>query len=120
MVVTHAFAQALGGVLGVPRDWFPSIEFDRESGLARAGGYVGEGVAPANLAGRTLADLITGTESPRIDLPWVGHHSRNWEPEPLRYLGINAGLGVMRLADRSERRSGKESTLAKWMWRLVG
>jgi len=115
VAITHHW----GGVLGVPRDWFPSIEFDRENGMARAGGYVGEGVAPANLAGRTLADLITGTESPRVDLPWVGHRSRNWEPEPLRYLGINAGLGVMRLADRSERRSGKESRLSKWMWKLV-
>ena len=34
--------------------------FDRSTGLAWAGGYVGEGVAAANLAGRTLADLITG------------------------------------------------------------
>jgi len=114
--ITHHW----GGVLGVPRDWFPSLGFDRESGIAWAGGYVGEGVSPSNLAGHTLADLITGNESPRIDLPWVGHRSRNWEPEPLRYLGINTGLGMMRLADRSESRSGKESTLAKWMWKLVG
>ena len=115
VAITHHW----GGVLGVSRDWFPSIGLDRESGIAWAGGYVGEGVAPSNLAGRTLADLITGTESPRVDLPWVGHHSRKWEPEPLRWAGINAGLGVMRLADRSEARSGKESTVAKWMWKLI-
>jgi glycine/D-amino acid oxidase-like deaminating enzyme len=115
VAITHHW----GGVLGVSRDWFPSIGFDREGGIAWAGGYVGEGVAPSNLAGRTLADLITGTESPRVDLPWVGHRSRKWEPEPLRWAGINAGPGVMRLADRSEARSGKESTLAKWMWKLI-
>jgi len=119
MLADVAITHHWGGVLGVSRDWFPSIGLDRESGIAWAGGYVGEGVAPSNLAGRTLADLITGTESPRVDLPWVGHRSRKWEPEPLRWAGINAGLGVMRLADRSEARSGKESTVAKWMWKLI-
>jgi glycine/D-amino acid oxidase-like deaminating enzyme len=114
-----AISHRWGGVMGVPRDWFPSVGFDRESGIAWAGGYVGEGVAPSNLAGRTLADLITRTDSPRTDLPWVGHRSRNWEPEPLRWLSINGGLRVMGLADRSEARSGQPSRLAKGMRRLL-
>ncbi|NQV06085.1 FAD-dependent oxidoreductase [bacterium] len=113
--ITHHW----GGVLGVPRDWFPSLGIDRASGLAWAGGYVGEGVSPANLAGRTLAELITETDSPRVDLPWVGHHSRRWEPEPLRWLAINGAFKVMGAADRSEGRSGKESRLAKGMWKLM-
>ena len=37
-----------------------------------AGGYVGDGVATTNLAGRTLADLITGRPSDLTSLPWVG------------------------------------------------
>ena len=113
--ITHRW----GGVLGVPRDWYPSVGLDRSTGMAWAGGYVGEGVSPANLAGRTLADLITGTDSPRVDLPWVGHQSRKWEPEPIRWLAINAALQVMGQADRSESRSGRESTLAKLMWKLM-
>ncbi len=115
VAITHRW----GGVLGVPRDWSPSVGFDRTSGIAWAGGYVGEGVAPSNLAGRTLADLITGTDSGRVDLPWVGHRSRKWEPEPLRWLSINGALSVMGYADRSESRSGRESKLAKWMWKLM-
>ena len=115
VAITHRW----GGVLGVPRDWSPSVGFDQSAGLAWGGGYVGEGVAASNLAGRTLADLITGTESARVDLPWVDHRSRNWEPEPLRWLGINGGLQVMGLADRTEEHSGKDSALARWMWRLV-
>jgi len=115
VAITHRW----GGVLGVPRDWFPSVGYDRTSGIAWAGGYVGEGVSPSNLAGRTLADLITGTESPRVDLPWVGHRSRKWEPEPIRWLSINGALRVMGQADRSEARSGRESTLAKMMWKLM-
>ena len=71
-------------------------------GLAWAGGYVGDGVSTTNLAGRTLADLITGSDTDLVHLPWVGHQSPAWEPEPLRWLGVNAGLWTMKLADRSE------------------
>ncbi|MEU8615348.1 FAD-binding oxidoreductase, partial [Actinoplanes sp. NPDC048791] len=89
-----------GGPLGIPRDWMPSVGL--ADGLAWAGGYVGDGVAAANLAGRTLADLITGTDSERTRLPWTGHRSRAWEPEPLRWLGINAALHGTALRDAWE------------------
>lgn len=113
--ITHRW----GGVLGVPRDWYPSVGFDRARGLAWAGGYVGQGVSPSNVAGRTLADLITSGDSSLVRLPWVGHESRNWEPEPIRWLSINAALRVMGLADRTEARSGRDSLLARAMWKLM-
>ncbi|WP_306212920.1 NAD(P)/FAD-dependent oxidoreductase [Actinoplanes sp. RD1] len=91
-----------GGPLGIPRDWMPSVGV--HDGLAWAGGYVGDGVAAANLAGRTLADLIAGDLSDRTTLPWVGHRSRRWEPEPVRWLGINAALRATALRDVWERR----------------
>jgi glycine/D-amino acid oxidase-like deaminating enzyme len=90
-----------GGPLGIPRDWMPSVGL--EDGMGWAGGYVGDGVAAANLAGRTLAHLIAGTDSDLTALPWVGHHSRRWEPEPLRWLGINAALRATSLRDVLER-----------------
>ena len=96
-------ARRWGGPLGIPRDWMPSVGL--AGGLGWAGGYVGDGVAAANLAGRTLADLITGTESELTRLPWAGHRSRPWEPEPLRWLGINAALHGTALRDTSERLS---------------
>jgi len=86
---------------------------DRSTGLAWAGGYVGDGVSTANLAGRTLADLITGASTELTALPWVGHRSRRWAPEPLRWLGINAGLRLAGAADRSEARTGRPSRLAR-------
>lgn len=113
--ITHRW----GGVLGVPRDWFPSVALDRTTGLAHAGGYVGEGVAAANLAGRTLAELIVGMTSERTDLPWVGHRSRRWEPEPLRWLGINGALRVMASADRVEARTGRPARRAELLWRAL-
>jgi glycine/D-amino acid oxidase-like deaminating enzyme len=114
--VTHCW----GGPLGVPRDWCASVGLDQASGLAWAGGYVGDGVSTTNLSGRTLADLITGRDSALVRLPWVGHRSPPWEPEPLRWLGLNAGLRVMSVADREEGRTGQPSRAAAFMGRFLG
>jgi len=114
--VTHTW----GGSLGVTRDWMASCGLDTATGLAWAGGYVGDGVGTSNLAGRTLADLITHTDSHLAHLPWVNHHSRKWEPEPLRWLGINMGLKAMSMADYTQARSGKPSRLAKLTNRIIG
>jgi glycine/D-amino acid oxidase-like deaminating enzyme len=105
--ITHRW----GGPLGIPRDWTASVGLDRDSGLAWAGGYVGDGVAAANLAGRTLADLIRGHDSDLTRLPWVQHRSRPWEPEPLRWLGINTARVLAASTDASEQRSGRPARL---------
>lgn len=97
------------GVLAVPRDWQAGVSLDRASGLGWAGGYVGHGVTATNLAGRTLADLVLGRDTPITELPWVGHRSRNWEPEPLRWLGVRGLYVAYRLADRHEAR-GRATT----------
>jgi glycine/D-amino acid oxidase-like deaminating enzyme len=114
--ITHRW----GGPLGVPRDWTASVGYDRHTGQAWAGGYVGDGVGTSNLAGRTLADLITGTDSELTGLPWVGHRSRRWEPEPLRWLGINTGLRLTEVTDGRESRTGRPSRLASVLDRLLG
>ena len=71
----------------------------------RAGGYVGSGVATANLAARTLRDLIqqdSGQSGPTdlTALPWVDHKVRKWEPEPLRWFGVHTLYAAYRAADR--------------------
>jgi glycine/D-amino acid oxidase-like deaminating enzyme len=88
VVQREQFSHAWGGPLGVPRDWMPTMSFDRRTGIAMACGYTGQGVATANLSGRVLADLITETTSALTSLPTVGHQLPSWEPEPLRYLAI--------------------------------
>ncbi|MDX6219041.1 MAG: hypothetical protein QOJ48_722, partial [Frankiales bacterium] len=114
--VTHRW----GGNLGVPRDWYPSVGFDRTTGVAWAGGYVGDGVATANLAGRTLAHLITGLDSELVRLPWVRRRTKRWEPEPLRWIGVNAVTQLMSRADRVEARTGRPSRSAALFWRSLG
>ena len=113
--VTHSW----GGPIGIPRDWCASVGLDFETGLGWAGGYVGDGVATANLAGRTLADLITGGDTQITRLPWVGHRSPRWEPEPMRWLGMNAGVRAMGWADRHEARTGRRSSAAAFMGRFL-
>jgi glycine/D-amino acid oxidase-like deaminating enzyme len=114
------FTHAWGGPLGITRDWCASAGLDRGTGLGWAGGYVGDGVSTTNLAGRTLADLVLCRDTDLVRLPWVGHRSRRWEPEPLRWIGINAGLRAMALADTEERLTGRESRIARLMAPLVG
>jgi glycine/D-amino acid oxidase-like deaminating enzyme len=113
--ITHRW----GGAVALSRDWRPSVYFDRSSGLGDAGGYAGEGVAASNLAGRTLADLVLGRETERTALPWVGHRSRQWEPEPLRWIGANLATSLARAADRAEIRSGRPSRVLDGAFRLL-
>jgi len=109
--IDHAWC----GVLGVPRDWCATVMMDPRTGLGWAGGYTGQGVAAANLAGRTLADLVRGVPSPLTTLPWVGHRSPRWEPEPARWAGVHGLYALYRTADRLEAasRSSRTSLLAR-------
>ncbi|WP_425245827.1 NAD(P)/FAD-dependent oxidoreductase [Streptomyces sp. NEAU-NA10] len=121
--VEHAWS----GVLGVPRDWCATVTLDRATGLGWAGGYVGSGVATANLAGRTLCDLVRldsgqGGNTELTVLPWVGHKVRRWEPEPLRWLGVQGMYATYRTADRreTETHSAGSSRLARIADRVAG
>jgi glycine/D-amino acid oxidase-like deaminating enzyme len=113
--VDHAWC----GVLGVPRDWCATVAFDPESGQGSAGGYVGVGVSTSNLAGRTLADLALGRETDLTTLPWVNRKVRRWEPEPLRWLGVQGMYALYGAADRREEQTGggpsRFAALGNWL-----
>jgi glycine/D-amino acid oxidase-like deaminating enzyme len=104
--IEHAWS----GVLGVPRDWCASVSLDRTTGLGAAGGYVGHGVTATNLAGRTMRDLVLGHDTDLARLPWVDWTSRNWEPEPVRWLGVRSMYLAYRAADRAETRGGSSTS----------
>ncbi|MET7566932.1 FAD-binding oxidoreductase [Streptomyces sp. NPDC005492] len=121
--VDHAWS----GVLGVPRDWCATVTLDRATGLGWAGGYVGSGVATTNLAARTLRDLVRldsgqAGRTDLVELPWVDHKVRKWEPEPLRWLGVQGMYATYRAADRRELagRSAESSRLAQFADRVAG
>nr|WP_307781851.1 FAD-binding oxidoreductase [Streptomyces sp. MBT65] len=107
--IDHAWC----GVLAVPRDWCTTVNHDRDTGVAMAGGYVGSGLTTTNLAGRTLADLVLGEKSELTCLPWVNRRIRRWEPEPLRWLGVQTMYALYRAADRRESRP-EQRTTSRW------
>ena len=86
----------------------------RRKGLAWAGGYVGDGVTAANLAGRTLADLLTddATQTLTACRGWTTA-ARHWEVEPLRWLGINAHGSAYRSVPIATRTALARPTLAR-------
>ncbi|OKI63027.1 NAD(P)/FAD-dependent oxidoreductase [Streptomyces sp. MJM1172] len=116
--ITHAWS----GVLGVPRDWCATVTLDATTGLGWAGGYVGSGVATSNLAARTLRDLVLGERTDLTTLPWVNHRVRRWEPEPFRWLGVQALYAAYREADRHETATHTPTTtpLARLADRISG
>ncbi len=112
-------AHAWCGVLGVPRDWCATVGYDPATGMGHAGGYVGVGVSTSNLAGRTLTDLILQRDTALTRLPWVNHRVREWEPEPLRWLGVRGMYALLNAADRAEE-TGRVSRFAGPVSRLMG
>lgn len=104
-----------GGAVALSRDMFPSVGYDPVSGVGWAGGYGGDGVTTSNLSGRTLADLILGNDTELVHLAWVNHRSKAWEPEPLRWAGINSVLALNKVADRAE----SHGRLRPWQGRVA-
>ena len=107
--ITHHW----GGPLGVPRDWCCSVHYDQATGFGWAGGYTGHGVVTSNVLGRTLADLVLRRDSELVSLPWVGHASPRWEPEPLRFLASRAIVSTLGSADRAEDRTDRPARRAR-------
>ncbi|MBQ0826857.1 NAD(P)/FAD-dependent oxidoreductase [Streptomyces tagetis] len=108
-----AVAHAWCGALGVARDWCATVRLDHRSGTGIAGGYAGHGLAMANLAGRALRDLVLRRDSDLTSLPCVGRTVRTWEPEPLRWIGVQALYALYRRADHNERHRPDTSRLAR-------
>ena len=109
--ITHHW----GGALGVPRDSRTRVGVDRERGFAWIGGYVGEGVAASNLAGRTLAELLAGEQTERTELSLVAPFARDWEPEPLRWLAVRGVLAAVAAADRAT----EPTRWRSWLMRAI-
>ena len=65
---------------------------------------------------REVGILATGLTR----LPWVNRPLRKWEPEPLRWLGLQSSYALLALADRHEARGGPPSPFAAIANRIAG
>lgn len=95
------FTHNWGGPVGMPMDWTPSVRFDPATNIAFAGGYTGQGVATANLAGQMLTEMITGKSTALSSLPFAQRKSISWIPEPLRWLTVRYMQGAFLRIDEA-------------------
>ena len=90
-------------------------------GSAGPGGYVGDGVATTNLAGRTLADLVTGADSDLVSLPWVEPPQPPLGARTAALAGHQRGPAGDGRGRRAKRRwTGRQSRVARLMAPLTG
>jgi glycine/D-amino acid oxidase-like deaminating enzyme len=95
------FTHGWGGPVGMPIDWTPAVRFDPETRIAFAGGYTGQGVATANLAGQMLAGMMDQRKTGYESLPFAQRRSPNWIPEPLRWLIVRYIQGAFLRIDEA-------------------
>ena len=85
-----------GGPVSVPIDFFPVLGYlggDRR--VIYSVGCVGHGVAPTNLTGQILRDLVREQETELTDLFFVNRRVIPLPPEPIRFAvaqGIRRGM----------------------------
>ena len=104
------FEYLWGGPIALTRRWQSYLNYNPITGQAAIGGYVGDGVTLSYLVAKTLAQIIDGQKTP--DLPFVNQRIGRWEPEPIRYLAVNAGFKATVVADFEERITGRPSLIA--------
>lgn len=104
--VTHAWRASHTAT----RDGTPRVGLDRDTGLGWAVGFGDDGLAAANVAGRTVADLVAGTATALTRLPWVDGPGATWASAPVRDVMLLARSRRARLADAVERRTGRAVT----------
>jgi glycine/D-amino acid oxidase-like deaminating enzyme len=112
------FTHGWGGPVGMPMDWTPAVRFDRETRIAFAGGYTGQGVSTANLAGQMLAGMIAERTTGFESLPFAQRRSPAWIPEPLRWMVVRYMQGAfLRIDEAAEagRRAPVDAPLAQWL-----
>jgi hypothetical protein len=54
-----------------------------------------------------------------VTLPWVGHESPRWEPEPLRFVAARAVPWILRGADAAEDRGAAHARRADLVRRFT-
>lgn len=104
------FEYRWGGAVALTRRWQAYLNFDQAASRAEIGGYVGDGVTLSYLLAKTLAEKMSKLKT--ANLPFVDQRIGKWEPEPIRYLAVNAGFKATVIADYEEKITKKPSLLA--------
>jgi glycine/D-amino acid oxidase-like deaminating enzyme len=98
---------AWGGPIDVSPTHLPSFGSLEPGNLFYALGYTGNGVAPSNLAGRVIADLVLGADTDSTRLPMVNRKPRLFPVEPLRSIGAAVVRRAIIAKDTAEETGGR-------------
>jgi len=109
-IANTKFEYRWGGAVALTRRWQAYLNFDQATGRAEIGGYVGDGVTLSYLVAKTLAEKMSNIKT--ANLPFIDQGIGRWEPEPIRYLAVNAGFKATVLADYEEKITKRPSLLA--------
>jgi len=104
------FEYRWGGAVALTRRWQAYLNFDQATCRAEIGGYVGDGVTLSYLVAKTLAEKMSNIKT--ANLPFIDQGIGRWEPEPIRYLAVNAGFKATVMADYEEKITNRPSLLA--------
>ena len=107
-----------GGPIDVGPTHLPAFGTLEPGNVHYAVGYTGNGVAPSHLAGRVIADLVTGTDSDVVHLPVVNPKTRRFPPEPLRSMGAFAIRRAIIAFDNAEEAGRRPNIAASTIARL--
>ncbi len=108
---------AWGGPIDVSPTHLPAFG-SLEPHIHYALGYTGNGVAPSHLAGRVMADLITGADTDVVRLPMVNARARTFPPQPLRAIGAAVVRRAIIANDTARERGQRPNPLAAAIARL--
>lgn len=109
---------AWGGPIDVSPTHLPSFATLEGGHVHYAIGYTGNGVAPSYLAGRVLADLVTGADTDAVRLPMVNPRVQLFPPQPLRSLGAAVIRRAIIASDTAEERGHSPNPLAAAIARM--
>ena len=87
---------------------------------ARPPNMPGMGSRSANLGASTLVDLVLKRDTEFTHSPVVNRRSKDWEPEPIRWTGIQSMYRLFRTADAREEPTRKTSLIARFAKALTG
>jgi glycine/D-amino acid oxidase-like deaminating enzyme len=108
---------AWGGPIDVSPTHLPAFG-NLQPNIHYALGYTGNGVAPSHLAGRVLADLVTGADSDEVRLPMVNARPREFPSQPLRALGAAVIRKAIIAKDKAEEQGREPNALSAAIARL--
>lgn len=109
---------AWGGPIDVSGHHLPTFGTLGRGNVHYGHGYTGNGVGPAHLGGRIIANRILGRTDPVLDLPLVDLEPLRFPPEPIRSPGALIANTAIRRKDEAEDAGDESNPFVEFVAKL--